>query len=78
MPPEREHPAAVDTAVPAAAVYATPESQHASVDAAVTVSVKRWPGAAWCLDSCSALLTYVAGGTFVQNACALDAGGNTP
>jgi hypothetical protein len=78
VPPERAHCAAVATTVPAVALYATPASQHASVDTAVKFSVKRWPGAAWCLDSCNALFTYVVDGTFVQNACAPDAAGKTP
>ena len=41
VPPVRVHNAAVDTAVPAVAVYATPKSFPTSVVQAVNVSFKR-------------------------------------
>ena len=67
VPPVSAHDGVVVTAVPAAAVYATPKSKSASVSHAIAVSVSRYPGAAWCRDSCSALLAYCAGSTLVQN-----------
>ena len=77
VPPVRAHDAAVDTAVPAVAVYATPKSLPAWVDHAVAVSVRRYPGDAWCRDNCRAVLTYGVGRTLVQNVSEPDVG-NTP
>ena len=77
VPPVRAHNAVVVTAVPAVALYATPKSQPASVVHAVAVSVRRYPGDAWCRDNCRALLTYCVGSTLVQNVCEPDVG-NTP